>query len=522
MSTPSAKYVPLEGTEREAPQNATDLGRTSPTQVVTISVIVRRKNHLDLEALEGRHISRQEFNEKYAGDPADFDSLRKFAHARGLSVDENGSSLARRTMVMRGTAQAMEAAFGVELHDYERHGHKFHSFKGAISMPDTHAAAVETVMGLDARPIAMPHHRIRANVEPAAQDAAFTPVQIAQLYNFPKGVDGKGQTIGIIELGGGYNASDLHSYFSALGLTPPHVVPVSVDGGVNSPSTPNSADGEVALDIEVAGGVAPGANIAVYFAPNTGQGFLDAITTAAHDTANSPSVISISWGGPEVGWTHSQMKAMDNACKSAAAMGITITVAAGDNGSSDGVDDGNDHVDFPVSSPHVLCCGGTKITVSGGKLQNEVVWNDGAQGGATGGGVSSYFGLPTWQKHAGVPPHSGKQGGRGVPDVAGDASPTSGYQVLVDGQKAVIGGTSAVAPMWAGLIALINQQTGKTAGLINPFLYGAPKAFRDITQGNNGAFSAKAGWDACTGMGSPNGTAVADAVAAAELAAAHH
>ena len=130
------------------------------------------------------------------------------------------------------------------------------------------------------------------------------------------------------------------------------------------------------------------------------------------------------------------------------------------------------------------------------------------------------FALPTWQNGVGVPAHHSGKGGRGVPDVAGDASPASGYQVLVDGSQEVVGGTSAVAPLWAGLISLINQQTGKMAGLINPFLYGAPTAFRDITQGDNGAFSAKAGWDACTGLGSPMGTAVADAVAAAELVGA--
>jgi kumamolisin len=514
MSSPSAKHVPLSGTKRDAPPNATDLGRTSPTQPVMISVIVRRKNHLDLKALGGRHISRQEFNEKYAADAADFDALRKFAHNHNLSVDENASSLPRRTMVMRGTAQAMEGGFGVELHDYEREGRRFHSFKGVVSMPDTHAAVVETVLGLDCRPIAKPHHRMRDKKKKPAPDPSYSPVQVAGFYSFPTGVNGSGQTIGIIELGGGYNASDLHTYFSGLGITPPNVVSVSVDGGVNSPTNPNSADGEVALDIEVAGAVAPGANIAVYFTPNTAQGFLDAITTAAHDTTNSPTAISISWGGPESGWTSSQMTAIDNACQSAAAMGITITVAAGDDGSSDGVTGGGNNVDFPGSSPHVLCCGGTKITTSGSKITSEVVWNDGAQGGATGGGISAVFPLPTWQN--GLSSSLGPLTGRGVPDVAGDASPTSGYNVLVDGSQEVVGGTSAVAPLWAALIALINQQTGKASGLINPILYGAPSAFHDITQGNNGAFSAGPGWDACTGLGSPIGTSVAQAVAAAE------
>lgn len=516
MTTPSTQRVTLTGTLHEAPPNATDLGRTPPTNIVSISVIVKRKNHLDLKSLGGRHISRQEFNEKYAGDPSDFAALRTFAHNHGLSVDENASSLPRRTMMMRGTAQAMEAAFGIELHDYERDGHKFHGFKGSISMAATHADVVETVMGLDCRPIAKPHHRVRDKKKKHKADPSYTPVQIAGFYNFPTGVDGSGQTIGIIELGGGYNSSDIQTYFSGLGLTPPNVVSVSVDGGVNAPTTPDSADGEVALDIEVAGAVAPGANIAVYFTTNTAQGFLDAITTASHDMGNAPTVISISWGGPESGWTSSQLTAIDNACQSAAAMGITITVAAGDDGSSDGVTGGGNNVDFPGSSPHVLCCGGTRITVSGSTIESEVVWNDGAEGGATGGGVSAFFSLPTWQANANVPAPSGSEGGRGVPDVAGDASPASGYDTLVDGTNQVVGGTSAVAPLWAGLIVLINQQTGQPAGLVNPALYAAPSAFNDITQGNNGAFSAGPGWDACTGLGSPIGTAVAQAVSAAE------
>ena len=136
--------------------------------------------------------------------------------------------------------------------------------------------------------------------------------------------------------GGGYQTSDIETYFSGLGLTPPVVVAVSVDGGTNAPGDPNGADGEVALDIQVAGSIANGARIAVYFAPNTDQGFIDAITTAVHASTNKPSVLSISWGGPESTWAQTSVTALDDACQSAAALGVTITVASGDNGSSDG------------------------------------------------------------------------------------------------------------------------------------------------------------------------------------------
>ena len=330
---------------------------------------------------------------------------------------------------------------------------------------------------------------------------------MGQLYQFPQGATAAGQTIGIIELGGGYRAADLTAYFKGLGQKAPKVTAVSVDKGKNSPGNANGADGEVMLDIEVSAAVAPGAKIVVYFAPNTDQGFIDAVGSAVHDTTNNPSVISISWGGPESSWTAQAMTALDAACQSAAALGITITVAAGDNGSSDGATGNN--VDFPASSPHVLACGGTKLVGSGSTITSEVVWNEQASGeGATGGGVSNVFALPSWQANAKVPAPSGSSGGRGVPDVCGDADPVTGYQVRVDGQSLVIGGTSAVAPLWAGLIALNNQQNGKSAGFIQPQIYAAKaaSAFNDIVSGNNGAFSAGPGWDACTGLGSPIGS----------------
>ena len=275
------------------------------------------------------------------------------------------------------------------------------------------------------------------------------------------------------------------------------------------------------LDIEVASSVAPGAKIVMYFTPNTDQGFADAITTAIHDTTNKPSVISISWGGPESTWTAQAMTAMDAACQSAAALGVTITVAAGDNGSSDGIKGAN--VDFPASSPHVLACGGTKLDASGSTIVSEVVWNELAlKDGATGGGVSNFFALPSWQANAKVPAPSGKTGGRGVPDVAGNADPTTGYQVRYDGSPTVLGGTSAVAPLWAGLVAIANQQLGTQVGYLNPIIYTAKPAatFNDITVGNNGAFSAGPGWDACTGLGSPNAAKLIPLLAAPSATAA--
>ncbi|HEX8806354.1 MAG TPA: S53 family peptidase, partial [Candidatus Aquilonibacter sp.] len=309
----------------------------------------------------------------------------------------------------------------------------------------------------------------------------------------------------IIELGGGYSASDFATYCSQLGVAQAQVEVVSVDGATSSPGTDQDSDTEVMLDIEVAGTVAPGARIVAYFAPNTDQGFIDAVSTAVHDTTYVPSVISISWGDAESNWTSQAMTALDNACEAAAAMGVTVCVASGDGGSSDGVSDGQPHADFPASSPHALGCGGTTVTANNGTISSEVAWSD------SGGGVSDAFALPSWQASAKVPAPSNPNGGRGVPDVSADADPNSGYTVLVDGSSIVVGGTSAVAPLWAGLIALMNQQLGTSAGFINPKIYdlagypSSPGPFRDITTGSNGAYSAGVGWDPVTGLGRPDG-----------------
>jgi phospholipase C len=264
------------------------------------------------------------------------------------------------------------------------------------------------------------------------------------------------------------------------------------------------------LDIEVIGSIAPQAKIFVYCAPTTEAGFVDAVSTAVHDSQHKPSVISISWGNAEASWTQQGMQALDQAFQDAALLGVTVCAACGDGGSSDGVTDGLAHVDFPASSQYVLGCGGTRLESSKSIIKTEVTWNGQPAGGATGGGVSDVFPLPSWQIKAKVPPsvNPGGRIGRGVPDVSGDADPATGYQVRVDGKRIVIGGTSAVSPLWSGLLALINQRLVKPVGYLDPLLYSkvlGSNVLRDITSGNNGAYSAGSGWDACTGLGSPDG-----------------
>jgi kumamolisin len=511
-SSSNSPRVSLPFTRRSLPAAARVVGAIPPEDQVRVSVIVKRKRPLDVGALHGRCVSREEFSREYAASAEAFDQIRSFATQHGLSVDEAASSLDRRTIVLTGTAAKMQQAFGVQLQQVDHAGFHYRIHQDPVTIPGECASVVNAVLGLDTRPQAKSHLRKLKDLRPAAAGAqSYTPKQVAEFYSFPTDVDGTGETIGILELGGGFTTTDIQQYFKNQNITPPQVVAVSVDGGKNAPTNPNGADSEVMLDIEVAASIAPAAKIAVYFTPNTDQGFLDALTTAVHDTSNHPSVISISWGGPESSWTQQAITSLDDACQSAAALGVSITVACGDSGSTDGVSDGANHVDFPASSPHVLACGGTRITVSGSKLTNEVVWDDLAQdGGATGGGVSGVFALPTWQQNANVSGATNGGSGRGLPDVAGDAAPATGYSIEVDGQTEVVGGTSAVAPLWAGLIALLNQKLGKPVGFLNPQIYPllGSAAFRDITQGTNGTYKAAAGWDACTGLGSPVGTSL--------------
>ncbi|MBV9758361.1 MAG: S8/S53 family peptidase [Alphaproteobacteria bacterium] len=523
---------PLNGSEREPIPGALAVGKADPDERLEVTVLVRRRAAADLArtvqqlasgAAGAAHLRREEFAARHGADPADLAAVDAFAAAHGLVVVQKDA--ARRTLVLAGTVAQCNAAFGVDLQRFEHAGGSYRGRTGPIHLPQELHGIVEAVLGLDNRPQAAPRFRARnplANARwQAAGETAYTPPEVAALYGFPAGT-GAGECIALIELGGGFRKTDLEAYFARLGIARPSVKAVSVDHGRNHPTgDPNGPDGEVMLDIEVAGAIAPEARIAVYFAPNTDAGFLDAITTAVHDPTNKPSVISISWGGPESSWTSQALTAFDAAFQDAAALGITVCAASGDGGASDGASSGN-HVDFPASSPHCLGCGGTRLVASGSTIGSETVWNDGASGGATGGGISTAFALPTWQKGLHATTAAGKVeplAMRGVPDVAGDADPVTGYDVQVDGRSAVIGGTSAVAPLWAGLIARINAARGAPVGLVNPRLYADPAALRAITQGNNGGFAASAGWNACTGLGSPNGGKVAQALSAPPPAA---
>jgi kumamolisin len=481
-----------------------------------------------------QYLSRQAFAQDYSADPNDLDAVEQFAAQNGLAV--SATSPTKRMARVTGTLGSLANAFNVKLQTYQSPRGAYRGYSGAISVPSELSDVIEGVFGLDTMPQSHYHVRSKLQQRPqfgyhatnalAAGLTSYYPTDVAELYNYPSPADGEiagqGQCVGILEFGGGYRMNDITAYFQDLGIAAsPNIVAVSVGGAPNAPSTPGSADMEVMLDIEVIASIVPGALIVVYFCKNTTDGWLRGIGTAIHDSFHNPKVISISWGGPEQTWTPMSLRAVNSEFQAAAAMGITVCAAAGDNGFTDGLPGMTANVDFPASSPYVLACGGTSLQSSDGTISDETVWNDApnspnpSNAGATGGGVSAVFPVPSWQSDADVPPsvNPPNNPGRGVPDVAGDADPNTGYKIRVDGTNQIVGGTSAVAPLWASLLTLINQNLGTSLGFVNPQLYKLGDdsgAFNDIVSGSNGKYSASPGWDPCTGLGSPNGATLSD------------
>lgn len=495
-------FVALENSSRQPMSGAAPVGAADPNETVSVSILVRRRPDAppfpDTAALAstpvaGRKcLSREEFADTYGALPADLAAVEDFARDHGLSIVE--SSIPRRTVVVSGTVRQMNQAFGVELQQHQSPTHRYRSFSGQVHVPAARADLIEGVFGLDNRQIARPAI-VRADTT-AAATAPLTPPEVAKLYNFPA-QSAAGQTIGIIEFGGGYKPADIQAFFNGLHLPVPTLTDVSVDGATNSPDN-TTATVENLLDIDVAGSVAIGAKIVMYFAPGNEQGFLDVITKSIHDATNKPSVLSISWVWGEPAWITS----LSTIFQEAFALGVTVFAASGDNGSGAAPNAG---VNYPASDPWVTGCGGTSVENVVGASFYQPVWP------GSGGGISSVFGLPSWQSWAHVPPsvNPGGHVGRGVPDVAGNADPSSGYMLIENGTSTgPWGGTSAVAPLYAGLVALLNANLGEPVGYLNYNLYAfsGPYVYDDVTVGSNGAYNAGAGWDACTGFGSINGT----------------
>ncbi|HEV7926802.1 MAG TPA: S53 family peptidase [Verrucomicrobiae bacterium] len=536
MKLPSG-YKALKGSEHSLPKGDKALKPTSENEMATVTLILRRR--LDgpkLKTLEdfsanpganGPSIARADFTAAHGADPDEMNKVVEFAQSHGLAVLERHA--ARRAVVVHGKVGALNKAFAVRLTDYSFAGGKYHGHTGPAHLPASVAKCVEAICGLNERPVPAKHWVTRRPQHPTdpPNTTALTPQQVALLYNFPPG-DGAGQTIGIYEMttgdgAPGYAPEDLVRTMQAFGggLQTPAPIDVSIDGVANS----GVSDGETGLDITVASAIAPAAKLAVYFTGGTPQNILHAIQRMVHPGASDPqpTILSISYGwGPDdasaQSFSDQEYTQLDQLFQDAANLNITVLVSSGDSGAFV-ASKTQAQTSYPSTEPWVISCGGTAIGDIQGTNFDEYAWNDGAQGGASGGGVSARFPVPTYQSAAGVPKRNGtKQPGRGVPDIAGNASPYSGYPQFVNGQSETIGGTSAVAPLYAGLLARINSNLGASVGFINPTLYSlAASAFRGIVsppgpannsfQGVTG-YPVTSGWNACTGLGSAKGIAL--------------
>jgi kumamolisin len=555
------KYVDVPGSEKLPVPGATVGDPTPADETFEVSIRVRRRAPLPAALPKpGRHMTHAEYAAKHGADPADFAVVERFANHFGLKV--KATLTAERVMLLGGTAAAFSKAFKVELRTHRLPDETWYrGRRGTIAIPAELKDIVVGVFGLDNRQVVWPQFRCGAlrrdaagarTAAKAAPDAkfqtpgavtAFFPNQLAEMYNFPAKTDGSGQTIGIVELGGGFRQQDLDAYFQKAGVDdPPSISVAKVPGGATNkpaPDDPDMPDVEVLLDMEVVGSAAPGAKMVMYFVKDgSDQQCLLGVTTAIHDAKAKNTILSLSWGGPEfepgsLGGSAARMQKqfqdnLNDALQSAAHLGITVCVASGDNASAclplDDPQrpwDGHAHVSFPASSPFALACGGTHVIDASGPKEES--WHPSANEG-TGGGISRYFAPPNYQagivEQKAVNPTGGP--GRGVPDVAADAAQESGYRVLVDGQWfpdpnaspqpfPPIGGTSAAAPLWAALVARINQAIGTNVGFVNPMLYqikAGSRAFHDVTLGNNGDYKTAPGWDPCTGLGTPDGSAL--------------
>lgn len=530
-------YVPIGGTTRALLPNSHAAGPVDPNEITSVTVRLRSRGDpaaLAAKAYEiaskplaqRQYLTHAQLEQQHGADPADLDTIEHFAQSHNLMVVHR--SAAERSIVLRGRLGDLLDAFHADLLMYHHATGTYRGRRGEISVPSELKPLITGIFGFDTRPKYRSSHRAKrmALGGPGGSNGVAS-TEFASRYRFPTQqggtpLDGTGQTIAIIELGGGFKNADLKVYFREIGAPLPKVTAVSVDRAGNKPTTADSADGEVMLDIEVAGAVVPEAHIAVYFGPNNGdQGFIDAISAAVHDTERKPSVISISWGGPEVATDAQGINAYHEVFAAAATLGITICVASGDHGTADldaGHWDKAIHVDHPACDDLVLGCGGTQVDAG-----KDVVWNDGTAfdvntpgggGWASGGGISQVFAVPSYQSGAKLPVSidSGKPG-RGVPDIAMSAT---NYFTRVDSFEGASGGTSAVAPLMAALIARLNQAKGKNVGFMNPFLYSnaANGVVHDVTRGTNAitstvkGYKAGPGWDACTGLGTPNGTGI--------------
>jgi kumamolisin len=523
--------IALAGSNRTAPEGAAFAGDVDPDERIVVALHLKRRSldkfqpgsAGDLARLSQPMTRRALAAQRKRTHARAAARVRKFAKANRLVV--RGVDLAGRVVTLEGSARQMSRIFGATLCLYDDGDRRFRARIGQLTIPVEIAPWTRAILGFDQRPLAA--RRVN-RLQPLAGAGAGTglwPTEVAALYGIPLNHDTSSVCVGIIALGGGYLPSDLAKALTGMQGEDRTAIDQSVSGSSNSFGGGTPADQEIALDLQIIAGLLPKSRIVVYFAPNTIQSLVTAINQAIFDDVNRPQVLSVSWGSAEKFWTAPGRDAMQAVLADAQRLRVSVVFASGDELATAGLTDGKAHVWFPASSPYALGCGGTTLDATLGgdatSVAAEAVWNDGSSG--TGGGISDVFPVPAYQSSLALPP-SVNDGAmrRGVPDVAGAAAGTPGYRVVLNGAETVKDGTSAVAPLWAALIAIANAQRGTPLGLVNSALYANPSLFRPITEGNNRAdgkgYDAGPGWNACTGLGVPKGADIIAALAAIPIA----
>lgn len=481
---------------------------------VTVAVVFHPWNLGAVEA-ENKPMTREEFLKDH-GVPDDVWRLfREWVTREGMVIERETAFV----FWLRGTFDTAAKTFGLE---FLESGDRF-APSNEPSVPGFVAPWIAGIVGLDNVASLYPSLRYPRHTEELAnQGQGFFPQDIKTAYQFPENLNGTGVTVGILEFSNGYSDSDLQAFWSAFNIPTPALTFVSVDGTPNDGGT-QAYDMEATLDVEWATALAPGANFVVYEASagTTDQSFatsvLNALEYAIYDTENNPTILSISYGVAEFRFAPAVLRAWDSMIAQGTSFGITTLVASGDQGAYGRRTPGGTHlhVDGPAACPHAVAVGGTHLVLNpNGSIAQETGWTDVDNNGASGGGISQVFPVPNYQNHIALPLKPGYRLGRGVPDVALNADPNTGYAVAFQGSWTVVGGTSAAAPAWAAILALVTQARQQnnltTPGFAQPLLYdmGGTPVFRDIVQGNNNygglvGYSCTVGWDAVTGWGSP-------------------
>jgi kumamolisin len=525
-----ADHVVLPDSSRARPSDAQRGPDLSPDTPIDVTVALAGSALPEPSATSP--ISREELEREHGTDQKTIARVTEVLERFGLSVDE--ASPLTRSLRVSGSAAQMEAAFHPSLATYTSPDQgEFRGREGELQIPAELAGMISGIFGLDERRVAR-----RRSTAKAPLSKPVSPAELSSHYNFPS-AEGVKQTVAIAEFGGGYFAEDLTAFCSKQGTPVPAVTAVGVNGAQvltladieklpQQKRTEQLEDSvEVNMDVQIVAGLVPGAEVIVYFAAFDQQGWVDLLNEVIAGEPTPAVTVSVSWGLAEddAGWSKAARKAIDERLQAAAALGITVCVAAGDDGSADQETDGRAHVDFPASSPHVLAVGGTMFQAA-----EDVVWwekpgeRTNSGGGATGGGVSVEFPRPSWQDVTITSLNAGSIDGRVVPDVAALAGPPF-YDLVFMGKDSPNGGTSAATPTWAALIALLagNAEHPWKPAFLAPQLYAnspgstetvGAAGCTDVTTGDNTSstlgkgYAAGSGFDAVSGWGVPDGTAL--------------